>query len=145
MNKLFMPSKNKNESGQAALRERLRQATRDLVFLSESDAPIRPFYAGQVDTVDVETISRVTKTPPGTEIEVADFEEFFQRLTEVRDWYTLKQKADTVRFEALERLMVAELRELAVYRIGKIRIRIFVVGLDRYGGLAGIATDAVET
>ncbi|MEO8647994.1 MAG: nuclease A inhibitor family protein [Acidobacteriota bacterium] len=140
-----MPSKNKNGTGQATLHVRLRRATLGLVFLSETDAPIKTFFAGSVDTIDVETLRRVTKTPLGTEIEVADFEEFFQRLTEVRDWHTPKQKADTVRFEALERLMAAELRDLAVYRVGKIRIRIYAVGLDRYGGLAGIATEAVET
>jgi hypothetical protein len=42
-------------------------------------------------------------------------------------------------------LLEENLADLTVFRIGSIRIDIYVVGLDADGNLAGIKTKAVET
>ena len=73
------------------------------------------------------------------------FEEFFSRLTRVQDWHAEAEKERVRRFLKLRKLLRENLKETTVLRIGRIRIDIYVVGVDRYGKLAGIRTKAVET
>ena len=42
-------------------------------------------------------------------------------------------------------LLKENLRERKVFRIGRIRLEIFAVGLDKDGSLMGVSTYAVET
>ena len=49
------------------------------------------------------------------------------------------------RFLELQKLLEENLRELKVFRIGRIQLDIFVVGIDKSGSLIGVSTKAVET
>jgi len=73
------------------------------------------------------------------------FDDFFARLTRTEDWHTPIQKRTAKKFRLLKNLLRANLRDVCVLRFGKIRIDIFVTGLDENGDLAGIRTRAVET
>ncbi len=50
-----------------------------------------------------------------------------------------------IKFKRLKQLLIENLNELHVYRVGRVAIDIFVVGRDREGNLAGIKTKAIET
>jgi hypothetical protein len=43
------------------------------------------------------------------------------------------------------RVLSARLRDVRVYRLGKIEIQCYIVGLDGAGSLAGLKTVAIET
>jgi hypothetical protein len=83
--------------------------------------------------------------PAGTPAEVRDFHEFFERLTRDRDWFGDAERARAKKFLELQKLLEENLVDLKVFRFGRIRIDIYIVGLDTDGNLSGVSTFAVET
>ena len=49
------------------------------------------------------------------------------------------------RYEELVLLLERRLRDVKVYRVGRIEIECYIVGLDDRGNLSGLKTIAVET
>ena len=117
----------------------IEKSTAGLTYISETDAPIEPYSAGKADAVKVE---HITTTAPHQEMSASDF---FARLTLDRDWYGAKEKATAQRFADLQKLLEENLRDLKVFKVGRVQIDIYVVGLDADGNLNGIKTKAVET
>jgi hypothetical protein len=69
---------------------------------------------------------------------------FFARRTRLEPWMDEGQREFATRFAAVERALRAAYRDVAVYRAGRVEVRVFIVGLDRYG-LSGLQTVSVET
>ena len=70
---------------------------------------------------------------------------FFERLTAEKDWHSAKEKVRAEKFRALKRVLEDNLSELKVFKIGRVRKDIFIVGLDKDGRLVGARTESVET
>lgn len=112
------------------LLEQLRAATEELTYPSESDAGVCVEVIGQ--------------DPPwlkakrvGLAVEVRPPTEFFQPL---------RKTDDAARWHTLETLVMGGLDEPKYYRVGEVRVRIFVAGKDRESGeLVAITTESVET
>lgn len=119
--------------------EQLRTACLGIVFVSETDAPVEP-----VAFRDRDELRRSMKSD-AREIEIANASEFFDRLTKTHAWHGGAEHARTRRFANLRDLLEEGLTDLKVYRIGKIRVEIFVLGETKSGAIAGIRTRAVET
>ncbi len=125
--------------------EQIEEASNGLWYVSETDAEIEAFEAGPVGAVTKNAILEKLARPPQTPVEERAFEDFFKRLTTVHDWFGEEEKATARRFVRLKNLLEANLSDLRVFKVGRIEIEIFVVGLDAEGDLAGIRTEAVET
>jgi hypothetical protein len=131
-----------NSDDPAALMAAIANACKGLVYISETDARIEPFF---VQNLAGEPISPLLKKEfPGDCVE-ADFDEFFGRLTADEAWHTPLQKRTVKKFRTLRNLLRSSLKDLRVYRFGRIRIDILAVGRDAKGNVAGIRTKAVET
>lgn len=78
-------------------------------------------------------------------MEVRSLESFFGRHTTTSDPYDVEAQRIRPRYESLVRLLSRRLRDVKVYRIGKIEIACYIAGLDNHGNLAGLRTTAVET
>ena len=127
-----------------------------LVYISESDSAFSFFESGKFTDanievndanieVNLETIRKCLKIGRSVLIEERNFGEFFSRLTSVKDWFGEREKKIAERFQILKSLLDENLREVKVFRIGKIQIDIYVVGLDIENRLVGIKTKAIET
>ncbi|MEP7214272.1 MAG: nuclease A inhibitor family protein [Acidobacteriota bacterium] len=125
-----------------ALAAAIGVACKGLVYMSETDAPIEPFF---VQNVGDEPIADILKKHFSGECSEADPDEFFARLTADQDWHTPLQKRTVKKFRALRNVLRSNLADLRIYRFGRIRIDILVVGREVTGDLAGIQTRAVET
>jgi hypothetical protein len=79
------------------------------------------------------------------DIEIANAKEFFARLAKHREWFTEEQKRNADGFGALKNLLESELDDLKVYRVGKIRIDIYVLGVDKDKNVSGVKMNAIET
>lgn len=134
---------NKNIS--PGLSARLTDACRGLIYISETDADVTPFYGSATDVVTREVILQQAVLPGDPPIEETTFEAFFGRLTEIRDWYGEPEKARAKKYSELQKLLGENLKEIKVFRVGRIQIDIFAVGIDQNGCLAGVRTQAVET
>jgi hypothetical protein len=135
----------KNDQVPHCLTTLLKCACNGLIFISETDAPVMPFDGGAADAVSARTILEQTGRSQNETIEERDFDEFFDRLTTSRDWYGEEEKARAKKFLELYSLLKESLHDRKVFRIGRIRLDIYAVGLDSDGRLTGVSTFAVET
>ncbi len=127
------------------LTEQIKNATAGLWYMSETDAEILPFAGKKTDAVTKENLLTQIGKPSDSAVEERDFNDFFTRLTEIKDWFGDEEKATAVKFAALKDLLEKNLKDLKVFKIEKIQIDIYIVGLDTIGNLIGIQTKAVET
>lgn len=131
---------NKNE-----LATEIEKIVVGLYYLSETDAEIVLFCGNKAGSVTVEEILEQTDNAAETAVEERDFNEFFARLTIIQDWFGDEETKNANRFAELKKLLEDNLRDIRVFKIGKINLDIYVVGLNAESNLMGIKTKAVET
>jgi len=134
-----------NDQDPNSLASRLESACDGLIFISETDTPITPFGGGPANEITSQIILEQTGRSPNEPVEERDFDEFFDRLTTIREWYGEEEKARAKKFLELYTLLKESLQDRKVFRIGRIRLDIYAVGRDQQGRLVGISTHAVET
>lgn len=138
-----------NESGlfsdKNILADLLKKATKNLYYISETDAEITPFIGRQAAVVTKEEVLRQAKKQSEEKIYERDFEEIFEKLTKIQDWFGEEETTTAEKFMVLKKLLSENLKDLKVFKIGQIELDIYFVGLDKNGNLAGVKTKAVET
>lgn len=137
-------NQNKNSSSDK-LAEMIGDAVRGLSYTSETDAEITLFRGKTSKEIKRDEILALTNSAADAPIEEKDFASFFKRLTEVQDWYGDEEKEIVEKFLRLKAILENNLRDLTVFRIGKVKLKIYVVGLDEEDTVLGIETKAVET
>jgi len=125
--------------------EQIKSSAAGLYYISETDAEISPFIGKQTESVSGEVILSQTKSAAGLPVEEIEFTKFFARLTEIQDWFGVEEKNTAEKYLLLKKILEKNLRDLKVFKIGKIQLDIYVVGLDAENRLLGIKTKAVET
>lgn len=143
--KLSMTKPHKTDAPKSDFTEQIKTAVAGLFYISETDAAITVFVGEQAKAVTVDEIRNQTKAAPDSPVEEKKFDEFFNRLTAVEGWFGDEEKATAQKFTDLRNLLEANVRDLTVFKIGKIQIDIYAVGLDAENRLTGIQTKAVET
>ena len=155
-------SSNEPAKSTPALREELEKAAEGLSHTSESDSPFRYF-----------TLPVMTEIAPSAEgflnclglsimcledlnlqanqlIEETPFDGFFPDLEALAmyagtDASDPEVVAENERFRNLEEVIKRRLRDVKVFRVGKVEVHCYVAGLDESGAFAGLKTIAVET
>lgn len=133
------------EKPQAGLVKQIKKAAAGLWYMSETDARILPFAGDKAETVTKEVVLAQIGKPADTPVEERDFAELFGRLAAIQDWFGEEEKAAAGKFAALRDLLQKNLKDLKVFKVGRIDLDVYVVGLDGDGNLMGIKTKAVET
>lgn len=121
------------------------ELVKKLIYISETDAPIEVINLGKASGVSTAEVLRATGNGPKSIVETVEVTKFFDRLTTPRSWFGPKEIEMAKDFALLKHRLEKELTDIGVFRIGKIEIDIYVIGLDREGNLAGIKTRAIET
>lgn len=123
----------------------LKEACDGLVLISETDAPIIPFKGPRAEAISPEASAAAANVVYREPVEALSPAEFFDRLTTEKVWFGEDEKKNALRFRKLYELLDEQLKNLTVYRFGKIRIDIVAAGIDRTSRISGIKTQAVET
>jgi hypothetical protein len=134
---------NSGESG--ALLTAITVACKGLVYTSESDYPVEPFFVGNSSKLPPQDLVDETKRKFKGKFAEADFDQFFARLTKDQPWHTSLKKREVKKFRALRNLLKTNLKNLRVFRYGDIQVDIIVFGEDADGDLVGIKTRSIET
>ena len=131
----------------ASTRSRLERAAEGLLYTSESDAPFDyVFYAAAADVPLSEAAFRAAAgVPADSVVEERTLVDFFARHIERADPADPVAVALVPRYRALRRALRSSARGVRVFRVGRIAIRCYVVGVDARGNVVGLATTAVET
>ena len=135
---------NENKNSSALFRD-IERACAGLIYISETDAPMLAFRGTETDHLSGETIIRQVGGKAEDAIEEISFDDFFARLTTVKEWFGETERARATKFLELQKLLEEHLSQRKVFRIGKIRLDIYAVGIDKDGCLMGVKTMAVET
>ena len=125
--------------------DRISAACTGLIYISEIDSPVTPLAASGTDGKLPDVFLQYTGRPPDDSVEEASFNDLFDRLTAKKDWHGERENERTKKFLELRRLLEEHLTDLIVFRLGRIQIDIFAVGLDKNNVLMGVSTKAVET
>ncbi len=123
----------------------LTSACEGLNFVSEIDSKVIPVFGPAPNSRSTADVLKAIGVSPTEGVSPADPDKFFSRLTAKKDWFDETQRENATRFKALKDLLENELQHLTVFRLGKIRITIYVLGIDREGKAAGVKMKAVET
>jgi hypothetical protein len=126
-------------------RSRLETACKGLVYISETDSDVTPVFGKKISRSTTKEILSAIGVAVNADVQVANAHELFARLASHKDWFTKDQIENADRFGALKNLLDEKLDDLNVYRVGKIRIEIFVLGVDKDKNVVGVRMNAVET
>ena len=113
----------------AQLLEALREATRGLTFMSESDYPFEVFDWGRAEPTP-EFLRGLDGSAADAPVETRTADEFFRGANS---------------FETLRRLLEGNLSDLKVFRVGAVNIPVYVAGRSASGSWLGVSTRVVET
>jgi hypothetical protein len=130
------------------IRARLEKAAEGLVFSSESDRPFEPFElpgGGAGWPYGVEEFARRIGAPVDAPLEERSLYRLLGQHIELTDPHDTQSQALRPRYEALRELLASGLRDVRVFRIGRVEVDCYAVGEDGAGNLAGLHTVAVET
>ena len=133
------------EKPKVNLIQQIKTAASSLWYISETDAEIFPFTGSKADAVTKENLLAQIGKPPDTPVEERGFGEMLARFITIQDWFGDEEKATAEKFAALKSLLEKNLTDLKVFKVGRIEVDIYFVGLDAEGNLAGIQTKAIET
>src|SRR5262249_36222227 len=113
---------------------------------SETDAPWEAFAwpaaQGEPTAAGVLKLGRHKGKAPVAEQSV---EELFAPLVQEQDWYGPEEKAEAAKYRALREAVQRLLVNPRVFRVGRRKVTVYVVGQAPEGGWAGLKTIAVET
>lgn len=123
--------------------EELTEATRGLLFMSESDFPLEVVRWKAEPTP--EFLRGLTAQDASSPVEEGSATELFRAAASEADWKGEAELASARRFQSLMRLLEDNLKGLKVFRVGTINMPIYVVGLGASGDWLGISTRVVET
>lgn len=138
-------SANESTSEHAVL-EALRNAAEGLLFQSETDAPLLPFFwpDDHADALTPECVLQLTQVPEGAPVKVVTLAAFFRAATKEQAWHNEQEKAEVEKCKALVATLKTTLKRPQVFRVGETSINVYIVGAVE-GGYAGLLTHVVET
>jgi hypothetical protein len=123
----------------------LENCCQGLFYISETDSDVIPVLGERARSHSYDDVLKAVGVLPTKEVEVADVDQFFSRLITEREWFDDRQCANAARFKVLKQFLEKELDDLNVFRVGKIRLTIFVLGTLKDRRIAGVKMNAIET
>jgi hypothetical protein len=118
----------------------LKQATTDLLWLSESDYPFEIVTWDK--GIELTPVALFKDTGAVETISLADF---FAPALIVEDWYEAEELATVDRYKLLLQTIESNLTELQVFRISSVEIDVYIIGKTPDGDVVGLKTTVVET
>jgi hypothetical protein len=125
--------------------EQLKLATKDLLWLSETESAIEVVYWGDADNFNQDTLLQQYQHPAETKIAIQEFSAFFAAATKPETWHNEAEQAEVVKYQNLVNLMTENLTDLKVYLLGEIKIAVYILGQTQNKAIAGLTTLIVAT
>ena len=124
---------------------RLKQVSKGLFFLSETDAPFEVIHWPAQGEITPAKLLQLTNHPPDAPLEKLAVDDFFAIATQEEDWHEEAERETVKRFQNLVSVLKQNLSQLQVYRVGNINIDAYIVGMTPSGDWTGLSTKLVET
>ncbi|MBD1848281.1 nuclease A inhibitor family protein [Cyanobacteria bacterium FACHB-63] len=124
----------------------LQALTENLMWMSETDAPIQVFCWQDCSAIETsEQLLEKTHHEADTPVEGVELEKFFEPVTTEQGWFGDEERETAARYRSLLSALKQHLNDIKVYRVGEVEIDVYVVGVSKTRTVVGIATQIVET
>lgn len=124
----------------------LENASQGLLYQSESDEPFETFIWKKAEgELNAAAVLKRAKKPAKAPVQVLTLADFFKDLTTPQDWHGDEEKAIVAQYRSLQDAVQKNLTDAKVFKVGKKKVSIFVVGKTDEGDWAGLKTMSVET
>ncbi len=124
--------------------DRLKQATTDLLWSSESDYPFEVVsWELGIELTPTDLFSNIYDTDLA--IESISLTDLFEPVLTIEDWYEDAELALVDRYTNLLDSINNNLAEVQVFRVGEVEIDIYIIGKTLTGDIVGLKTRSVET
>jgi len=135
------------ENSENSLKQVLLQAADGLLYPSESDEPFAYFEwdLGSNKPLNEQDVKRYAQKNRQTLVEKLSVDDFFARVTEVKEWYQEEEIRQLEQFRILKEKITENLADVQVFRLGRIEIDVYIVGRTPSGKWAGLSTKLTET
>ena len=121
----------------------LSEATRGLLYMSESDYPFEPLrLEGEPTPVRLRALAGAAGDAP---VLTLSLEEFFRAPVSEPDRKGGAELASARRLQSLARALAENLSEVRAYKVGRINMPVYVLGRSPRGSWLGLSTRVVET
>ncbi|NJR48956.1 MAG: nuclease [Leptolyngbyaceae cyanobacterium CSU_1_3] len=129
------------------LLDQLKEVSKDLLWVSESEAPFEVFVWENttLEGLDHRMLLERVDRSENTTIVAQDLDTFFEQATQIQDWQNESEQTIVSQYQQLVDTLKQHLSDLQVYRIGETNLDLYIIGKTADGHLAGLATKAVET
>lgn len=128
----------------ASALQTIGDATKGLLFPSESDFPIEAFEYGENEPT-LDDVRERLGADVNANVEDTTIPYLFEGLTTAPDEASDNEKASATRFAKLVEVLETELADVRVYRVGAVDIDVVVLGRHESGSWLGVKTKVVET
>lgn len=124
----------------------LQEATADLLWMSEIDAPLEVIHWPPSDLeLTPSHLLELTNHPLTTPVTRVTVDDLFAGATEEQDWFGEEERAIAQRYRDVVAILKQSLNNLQGYRVGEVNISLYMVGQTESRDWVGLATQAVET
>ena len=123
----------------------LKEATRGLLWMSESDYPFEVVRWEAAKELSPERMRKMAGQDERATVEERTIAAFFRVAAGEQEWKGAAELALAKRYRTLVRLLEENLKEASVYRVGEINIVVYIVGRSEEGNWLGVSTRVVET
>ena len=130
-----------------SLKDEIISLSSDLMYPSESDEKIE-YFEMEVSTDEnfsLANFSMYNGIKPETEIVEIDFDKFFEPLIKLEDWFGDDEKRWAEDSLKLKQLLSEKLKDVKIYKVGKIECDVYLFGKSGECKWEGIKTKLIET
>ena len=122
----------------------LLNASKGLLYPSESDYPFQYFYNSQAFSLSsAQEFTRLIGKQ-GQPVTQVDFDQFFNQLLD--NLRSSGAEAETLkRYQSLREVFKTKFTTLTVYRVGQIQVQVYIIGVNSACGIAGLKIISIET
>lgn len=131
----------------AELSKILTDASAGLFYITELDYPFEVFIFNDTKEIEInmQSILKIMKGSPDDYMEEYDFDFLFSTPTLDQDWHKPEDSKRVARFRNLVAVLKENLREIKVFRRGRIYIDVYIAGRAPSGNIAVVSTKQMQT
>jgi hypothetical protein len=131
----------------AEILAQLTQATTELYWVSETDAPfaVQLWSDFKGTRLTEKKLRQWLACEADVTIETIELEAFLASAVTPQDWHGAEEAAIVQRYQSLLTLLQDNLANPKVYRVGTVNVSIYIIGKTPAGTWMALKTEAVET
>ncbi len=130
-----------------SFKNEIKDACKDLLFISETDEPLVYIEFADITTEDQLKIKLMIfeNKSDTVKLKTETLGVFFKNAITVQPWFEKEEKETVKKFLNLKKVLEKNLKAIKVFKMGKVEQNVFILGKNSIGTFAGLKTKVVET